>query len=210
MTVSLPREAVDGAFCVSRTPHALTAPRSSSARSTPPRKGARPAFNWTPKRAQFVEEYLVDLNGTEAAIRAGFTPGSARFQASRLLARDEVRAAVDAARAERAERTRLTADWVLERAGQIVERCLEAAPVLVRRDGRLVQLTDAEGRHVWQFDAAGALGGLNLVGKHLGMFTQKVEVTGKDGGPIDVDVREVRERIADRLARLAPPAVLVS
>lgn len=64
---------------------------------------------------RFVAEYLVDLNGTQAAIRAGFSPASARFEASRLLATDEVKQAIEAAMQERSERTDIRADDVLRR-----------------------------------------------------------------------------------------------
>jgi hypothetical protein len=63
----------------------------------------------------FVREYLVDLNGRQAAIRAGYSPQSARCTASELLARPDVAALVAAAMKERSERTGITADRVLER-----------------------------------------------------------------------------------------------
>lgn len=64
---------------------------------------------------RFVTEYLVDLNGRQAAIRAGYSPDSARFTASEILARPEVQARVAQAMVERANRTGITADRVLER-----------------------------------------------------------------------------------------------
>lgn len=69
----------------------------------------------TAKQQRFVEEYLVDLNGTAAARRAGYSAKSAKGSAAELL-RDfpAVIAAVDRGLAERAKRTELTADWVLD------------------------------------------------------------------------------------------------
>ena len=49
----------------------------------------------TPKQARFVEEYLIDLNGKQAAIRAGYSPGTAEVQASRLLRNAKVRFALE-------------------------------------------------------------------------------------------------------------------
>lgn len=69
----------------------------------------------TPKQAKFVEEYLIDLNATQAAIRAGYSAKTAQEQSSRLLSNVMVSAAIAAARAERSERTRIDADWVLTR-----------------------------------------------------------------------------------------------
>ena len=67
------------------------------------------------RRERFVEQYLVDLNATKAAIRAGFKPTSARFEASKLMAEPAVQAAIEAAMQARADRTQITTDKVLER-----------------------------------------------------------------------------------------------
>lgn len=58
----------------------------------------------TPKQQRFVEEYLVDCNGTQAAIRAGYSARTANVQASQLLAKLSIQEAIQAARAERARR----------------------------------------------------------------------------------------------------------
>jgi phage terminase small subunit len=68
-----------------------------------------------PKQLRFVEEYLVDLNGTRAAIRAGYSPASAEVTASRLLSHAKVAIAITAAQAQRSDRTKIDADWVLSR-----------------------------------------------------------------------------------------------
>ena len=65
-----------------------------------------------PKRQRFVQEYIIDLNGTQAAIRAGYSARTANEQASRLLADASVRAAVDAGLKERSQRVQVTADDV--------------------------------------------------------------------------------------------------
>lgn len=67
----------------------------------------------TPKEAAFAREYPVDCNGTQAAIRAGYSPRTANEQAVELLARPVVREAIDKAIRERAERTKVDADWVV-------------------------------------------------------------------------------------------------
>lgn len=68
----------------------------------------------TPKQQRFVDEYLIDLNATQAAIRAGYSAKSAEVQGARLLSNAKVKAAVDEAVAARAERTGITADRVLQ------------------------------------------------------------------------------------------------
>lgn len=67
------------------------------------------------RRRRFVDEYLIDLNATQAAIRAGYSARTANEQGSRLLAHASVAAAIEKAKAERAERTKVDADWLLKR-----------------------------------------------------------------------------------------------
>lgn len=68
----------------------------------------------TPKRQLFVQEYLVDLNATQAAIRAGYSASAARLQGHRMITNDNIRKNIQKAMDERAERTGITADRVLE------------------------------------------------------------------------------------------------
>ena len=65
----------------------------------------------TPKQTRFVEEYLVDLNGKQAGIRAGYAPASAEVQPSRLLRKAKVQKALEAAMQARSKRTEVTADF---------------------------------------------------------------------------------------------------
>ncbi|MET3359777.1 MULTISPECIES: terminase small subunit [Bradyrhizobium] len=69
----------------------------------------------TPKQARFVQEYLLDLNATKAAIRAGYSRRSAQEQGSQMLAHPAIMAAIDEAKLKRSERTEVDADWVLRR-----------------------------------------------------------------------------------------------
>jgi phage terminase small subunit len=65
--------------------------------------------------AKFVDEYLIDLNSTQAAIRAGYSKGTADKQGPRLLANPDVKAAIDAAKVKRSEQTGVNADWIFRR-----------------------------------------------------------------------------------------------
>lgn len=67
------------------------------------------------RQATFVEEYLRDLNATQAAIRAGYSAKTASSQGERLLRNVEIATAITAAKAARSERTKIDADWVLTR-----------------------------------------------------------------------------------------------
>lgn len=145
----------------------------------------------TPKQAAFVAEYLVDLNATQAAIRAGYSEKSAARIGVELLNKTQVREAVVSAQAQRAERVEITADYVLSNLQEIVERSMQRAPVLDLK-GRQVQ--DAEGRDLWQFDAKNANRSLELLGKHLGMWRDRLELSGG----VDVTVLEEARRRAAR------------
>lgn len=72
----------------------------------------------TPKQQRFVEEYLVDLNATQAAIRAGYSARTAEQQGSRLLSNAKVARGVANAQAARSEQTGIDATWVLQRLGE--------------------------------------------------------------------------------------------
>jgi phage terminase small subunit len=178
----------------------------------------------TPKQQRFVDEYLIDLNGKQAAIRCGYAEGSAEVQASRLLSNAKVAVAVEKAMSERSERTKITADHVLTELAKIgfsdirraikwfsqtnvaqvdeVEGEIEDGSIrfAVANQVELVSSDDIDD------DTAKAIseismsdrGGLKVkfhdkraalvdIGKHLGMFKERVEHTGKDGGPIEID-----------------------
>lgn len=131
----------------------------------------------TDKQAAFVREYLVDLNATQAAIRAGYSERTAYSVGQRLLKKVEIQRAVAAAQAKRAQRVEVTQDYVISNLVEIVERSMQRAPVTNRKGE---QIKDSKGRDVWCFDAKGANRALELLGKHLGVFTDKVqtEVSG--------------------------------
>ena len=142
----------------------------------------------TPKQQRFVQEYLVDLNAAAAARRTGYrvrTSAEAAKAGWRLLQHKAVREAVREAMLERQKRTELSADYVLSNLREIVERSMQRAPVLTRRGE---QLTDAEGRHVWRFDGRTASRALELLGRHLGMFADRVRP--ERGGSISISWEE--------------------
>ena len=123
----------------------------------------------TGKQNVFVQEYLKDMNATQAAIRAGYSAHTAYSIGQRLLSNVEISQAIDAAMSERSERAKLTADYVLQNLHEIAQRCMQKSPVMVKGE----QAIDEEGRHLWTFDAKNALRALELIGKHMGMFSDK-------------------------------------
>ena len=141
----------------------------------------------TDKQKEFVRQYLVDLNATQAAIRAGYSERTASRIGPQLLGKTCVREAIEKSQAKLARRVEVTQDYVLSNLVEVVERTMQRAPVLDRKGE---QVTDEEGRAVWTFDAKGANRALELLGKHLGIFTDKIraEVSGPDGGPVASEI----------------------
>ena len=119
------------------------------------------------KRRRFVDEYIIDCNGTQAAIRAGYAPKAANEQAARLLANASIKAAVEEKLAEIRRKNEITADWVVDKAKKIIERCMQAEPVY-----------DHEGNPTgeYKFDSSGANGSLKILAKYLGMEKTTVSV----------------------------------
>lgn len=118
-----------------------------------------------PRQARFVQEYLVDGNATQAAIRAGYSQRGADVQGVRLLGDARIQQAVYEAQQARAQRVQIDQDWVLRRLKEEAE------------------YRDQGATHAARVRA------LELCGKHLGMFREKVEVSGPEGGAIQHEHR---------------------
>ncbi len=130
------------------------------------------------KQRRFVEEYLIDLNATQAAIRAGYSAKTAQEQSSRLLSNVMVSEAVREALLARSQRTQIDADYVLRQAVKLHERCMQEISPITDRKGE--QVTDEGGNPLFEFNALGASKALELVGKHVAVqaFKDKIEHSG--------------------------------
>ncbi|HOV80812.1 MAG TPA: terminase small subunit [Bacillota bacterium] len=146
----------------------------------------------TPKQQCFVEEYLVDLNATAAAIRAGYSVKNAGKIGSQLLDKTRIKAAIDKALAARSRRTGINQDRVLLELAKVAflnptdvinmdeatirgdanrEDTATIASVKVKRIP--TEAGDIVEREVKTYDKLKAL---ELLGKHLGMFKDKLDV----------------------------------
>jgi len=134
----------------------------------------------TAKQERFVAEYLIDLNATQAAIRAGYSAKTANVIGPENLVKPCVAEAITAATKARSERTEITQDYVLSTIKDTIERCRQAKPVL-QRNGEPVMVETPDGgiAPAYDFDSMAVLKGAELLGKHLKMFTDKVELGGK-------------------------------
>ena len=99
----------------------------------------------TPKQKQFCQEYMVDLNGSQAAMRAGYSSKSANRAASNLLSKIDIQTEIQTLREAQENRTQVNADWVLN---QLRERALNAC------DSVKVSALDKIAKHLGMYDAA--------------------------------------------------------
>jgi len=122
------------------------------------------------KQKCFCEQYLVDLNATQAAIRAGYSSSSANRVASVMLSKHDIQAYITELRLKQQERTAITSDWVLNRFKEISDRCMQAEPVMIKNsEGQWVESGE------YQFDSAGANKATENIGKHIGFYEKDNE-----------------------------------
>lgn len=116
----------------------------------------------TDKQRTFCEEYLVDLNGAQAAIRAGYSEDSARVIASQNLSKLNIQEYIQELQGNRSKSTAITAEYVLTSLQAVANRCMEEET----------------------YEHAGANKALELLGKHMALFTDRVQV---EDNSVDID-----------------------
>lgn len=165
------------------------------------------------KQQRFVEEYLIDLNATQAAIRAGYSAKTAQWVGPRLVTKSHVSEAIQSAMVERGKRTEITQDRVLKEFARIAF----FDPAKMFDDtGRPLQLKDIDEDtrraiagvdvatvgnseigvgEIQKIKIASKLVALEQIGKHLGMFTGK---QGDDETPpptkVEIIVKDARRQ----------------
>lgn len=158
-----------------------------------PSKSILDSLKLTPKQYLFVQEYLIDLNASQAAIRAGYSVKNAEFQAHCLLKNPKVKQAIKLAMYEREQRTKVTQDRVVQELAKIA--FINPTDVINEYDAslhngaaredtaaissiRVRKIPSKEGmgieREIKLHDKIRAL---ELLGKHLGLFNDKLNIT---------------------------------
>ena len=128
----------------------------------------------------FVDEYTISRNATEAYMKVyDCNYESANANGARLKKQPAIQAAIIEAMEACAKRCHIDQDWVLTNLKETTERCMQHAPVLDKKGERVrVETPDGEDAVAYTFQAMGALKGIELAGKNLGMFKDKLEVEG--------------------------------
>lgn len=119
----------------------------------------------TPKQEMFCKEYLIDLNATQAAIRAGYSEKTAKTIAGQNLSKLAISERIQELMNGRAKKVEITSEWVLESLKSVADKCMGIEPI-----------KGSKGEDVYKFDSAGANKSLELIGKHHKLFTDKIDV----------------------------------
>lgn len=113
----------------------------------------------TPKQQRFCDEYLIDLNATQAAIRAGYSEKTAYSMGQRLLKKVEIQAEMQKAKAARQERTEITQDYVLAKIKEITDMRASDCPESDLKYANKLRALELLGKHLGVFDVQNARGG---------------------------------------------------
>ena len=176
----------------------------------------------TPKRRAFIEEYVVDLNARQAAIRAGYAVVSAHAEGIRLLSDVKVRAEIDKLLAIRAARVGISQNTVINEMGILALSSL--THYTIDDDGHVKLSDDAppdamraiqsiKRKKIIREDKAGnvtityevdlklwsKVEPLKLLGKHVGLNWDRLEITGANGGPVEIAAKQLTELSSEDL-----------
>ena len=177
----------------------------------------------TARQKRFCDEYLIDLNATQAAIRSGYTKNYANTNATKLLQNTTIAEYISKRMADREKRTEITQDKVLrelaliafsnaadyaavveketldDEGNPIVYRTVE--PVLTEElteDQKKAIAVIKKGRDGFEVKPYDKIRALELIGKHIGMFADKVELNGQVNNPMEgLTTEELKKLIGD-------------
>lgn len=152
----------------------------------------------TKKQKLFIEEYLIDLNATQAAIRAGYSTDTAKEIGCENLTKPNIRMHIDKALAERSRRTGVTADRVVQELAKIAfvnaVDVIDPGTATIKEDALPEDTAAIQSVKVKTFGEDGLereikmadkIKALELLGKHMGMFKDKVDVNIQTSEKLD-------------------------
>lgn len=123
------------------------------------------------RQRKFVAAVVMGMPKRQAAVESGYSIKSA----GTVMCHPEVQSEIDKRLKKMEKKTLVDAEYIIKSLKEVLERCMTRNPVMIRVEGETVQKTDANGNGVWEFDSAGANRAAELLGKHLKMFTDRIE-----------------------------------
>jgi phage terminase small subunit len=145
----------------------------------------------TPKQQKFVEEYLIDLNATQAAIRAGYSVRSANEIGNENMSKPSIQAEISKAMAERSRRTGVNQDRIVQ---ELARLAFVSVPGFVSGEGKIkdsatvddlacvesIKYKASSGENGMMVEREVKVGSkvkaLELLGKHVGMWNDKIDI----------------------------------
>lgn len=167
-------------------------------------------INLTAKQQRFTEEYMVDLNATQAAQRAGYSARTAADIGRQLLRKAPVAERIQAAMAERSVRTRVTQDRVLQEVARLAfldirkafnangtmkplhEMDDDTAAALAGLDAIELSEDGASVGSIKKLKLADKKGALELLMRHMGMFNDKLKIAGEAENPLTLLIKQIQ------------------
>ncbi|MEI7578623.1 MAG: terminase small subunit [bacterium] len=146
----------------------------------------------TPKQKAFAREYVKEGNATEAAKKAGYSKTAARQIGSENLSKPYIQEEIQEKQAVLAEKAQVSAEFVINNFLEILNFNKQVEE-FTQNDGENVRVKKK------MIDAQAALKASELLGKHLGLFVDKLQVTGKDGKDL-IPIEERKTNLARKLA----------
>jgi phage terminase small subunit len=149
----------------------------------------------TKRQQDFADDFIITLNATKSYMKIYQvkTEKVARTNGARTLAIAGVASYIEGKRKILQEKTDINQEYVIKNLVEIAERCMTHKPVMefdyIEKEMRQKTALDEDGKEVgvYDFNAKDANRSLELIGKHIGVFKEKVELTGADGGAIKTD-----------------------
>lgn len=165
----------------------------------------------TKKQKLFCEEYLIDLNATQAAIRAGYSPETAGAIGAENLKKPQIQKAIAKAMADRSRRTGVNADRVVMELAKIAfvnaANVIDAEDATLKEDATAEDLAAVQAVKVKSFGEDGVereikladkIKALELLGRHLGMFNDRLRLDAKlDTGKLDSILAQLKDGAPD-------------
>jgi len=165
-----------------------------------------------PRQARFVEQYIIDLNATQAAIRAGYSKKTAFVQGSRLLRNAKVKRLIKKAIERRSKRTEVTADKVIKEFARVGfsdlrdfaawgptgVKLLESSGLTEDQAASVAEVSESvtgKSKNV-RFKLHDKAHALTQLGRHLGLFKDRLEVEG------DLNISDAARKFTSRISRI--------